>query len=53
MKRVAVLVGLLGLVAIAVIMGYVVIARSVSQRIQTKIARVQASMPAWTRAILV
>jgi hypothetical protein len=50
MKRVAVLVGLLGLLAIAVIMGYLVIARSVSQRIQTKIARVQAGMDAWTSA---
>jgi hypothetical protein len=50
MKRVAVLVGLLGLLAIAVTMGYLVIARSVSQRIQTKIARVQAGMDTWTSA---
>jgi hypothetical protein len=50
MKRAAVLLGLLGLLAIAVIAGFQVIARSTSQRIQTKIARVQAGMDAWTSA---
>jgi hypothetical protein len=50
MKRLYLFMGLLATIAIVMTVGYRAIAQTIEHRIQTKIARVQAGMDAWTGA---